>query len=60
MLLGLYWKSCHGAATGIIDAALPGGKACLSIRKHNHFTPAREIRRNVRTFTARNRPEGRY
>ena len=27
-----------------------GGKACLFIRKHEHFTPTREIRRHVRTL----------
>jgi len=27
---------------------LLGGKACLSFRKHDHFTPTREIRRHVR------------
>ena len=32
-----------------------GGKACLLIRKHDHFTPAREIRRHVRAL-ARNHP----
>ena len=38
----------------------PGGIACLSIRKHDHFTPTREMRRYVRALTARNHPEGRY
>ena len=32
------------------------GKACLLIRKHDHFTPAREMRRDVRALTARNHP----
>ena len=27
---------------------LVGGNACLSIRKHDHFTPAREMRRDFR------------
>ena len=36
---------------------LQGGKACLLIRKHGHFTPTREIRRHVRAL-ARNHPEG--
>jgi hypothetical protein len=26
------------------------GKACLLIRKHDHFTPTREIRRHVRAL----------
>ena len=34
-----------------------GRKAYLSIRKHDHFTPTREIRRHVRAL-ARNHPEG--
>ena len=37
--------------------AASGGKACLSIRKHDHFTPAREIKRHVRAL-GRNHPEG--
>ena len=28
-----------------------GGKACLLIRKHDHFTPAREIRRDIKALT---------
>jgi len=36
---------------------LAGGEACLLIRKHDHFTPTREIRRHVRAL-ARNHPEG--
>ena len=31
-----------------------------TIRKHDHYTPAREIRRDVRALAARNHPEGRY
>ena len=31
--------------------------ACLLIRKHDHFTPTREIKRHVRAL-ARNHPEG--
>ena len=27
-----------------------GGEACLSIRKHDHFTPVREIRRDIRAL----------
>jgi len=34
-----------------------GGEACLLIRKHDHFTPTREIKRHVRAI-ARNHPEG--
>ena len=34
----------------------PGGKACLLIRKHDHFTPPREIKGHVRAL-ARNHPE---
>ena len=37
-----------------------GGGACLSIRKYDHFTPAREMRRDIKALTARNHPEGRY
>ena len=33
------------------------GKACLLIRKHDHFTPLREIKRHLRAL-ARNHPEG--
>jgi len=33
------------------------GKACSSIRKHDHFTPTREIKRQVRAL-ARKHPEG--
>jgi len=34
-----------------------GGKTCLLIRKHDHFTLTREIKRHVRAL-ARNYPEG--
>ena len=34
-----------------------GGKACLLIRKHDHFTPMKEIKRHVSAL-ARNHPEG--
>ena len=27
-----------------------GGKACLLIRKHDHFTPAREMRRDIKAL----------
>ena len=36
---------------------LKWGKACLLIRKHDHFTPTRTIKRHVRAL-ARNHPEG--
>jgi len=35
-----------------------GGKACLSIGEHNHFTPTRGIKRHVRAL-ARNHPKAR-
>ena len=38
-------------------AVLPGGKACLLICKHDHFTPTREIKRYVRALAC-NHPEG--
>ena len=34
-----------------------GGKACLLLRQHDHFTPTREITRHLRAL-ARNHPEG--
>jgi len=37
-----------------------GGKACLLIRKHDHYTPARKMKRDVRALTARNNPEERF
>jgi len=40
--------------------AWEGGKAGLLIRKHDHFTPARKMRQDVRALTAHNHPEGRY
>ena len=39
------------------SAVEEGGEACLLIRKQDHFTPTREIRRHVRAL-ARNHPEG--
>ena len=36
---------------------LQGGKACLLIRKNDHFTPTREIRQRVRAL-ARHHPNG--
>jgi hypothetical protein len=36
-----------------------GGVAVFLIRKHDHFTPARKMRRDVRALTARNHPRGR-
>ena len=37
-----------------------GEKTGLLIRKHEHFTPSRKMRRDVRAVTARNHPEGRF
>ena len=34
-----------------------GGKAGLLIRKHDHFTPAREIRRDVRALQPATAPQ---
>jgi len=39
------------------NSSLQGGQVCSSIRKHDYFTPTREIRRHVRAL-ARNHPEG--
>jgi len=36
------------------------GTASLLIRKHDHITPARQMRRDVRALTARNHPQGRF
>jgi len=56
----------YGAAImSILAAVLPslplslslagrGGMACSMIRKNDHFTPAREMRRDVRALTAHN------
>jgi len=49
-------KSCYGLLVVSRTWRL-GGKACLLIRKHDHFTPTREIKRHVRAL-ARNHPEG--
>jgi len=49
----------HILCTGRLDAIRKGGKAGLVIRKHDHFTPARKMRRDVRALTARNHSEGR-
>jgi len=37
-----------------------GGGSGLLIRKHDHFTRARKMRRDVRALTARHYPEGRF
>ena len=42
------------------DLHLEGGKAGSFILKHDHFTPARKMRRDVRALTTRNHPEGRF
>ena len=41
----------------VADQNVPAkaGKACLSTREHDHFTPTREIKRHVRAI-ARNHP----
>ena len=41
------WRACFK----------PGGIACSLIRNHDHFTSAREMRRDVRAATAHNHPE---
>ena len=37
-----------------------GRKAGSLTRKHDHYTPTRKMRRDVRALTARNHPEGRF
>ena len=37
-----------------------GGKAGSSIRKHDHYTPTRQTRRDVRATKARDHPGGRF
>jgi len=37
-----------------------GGKACLSIRKHDHFTPTREIRRHARALAHNHHRSSRF
>jgi len=44
---------------GLIQGFWVRGKASLLIRKHDHYTPARELRRDGRAITARNHPERR-
>ena len=58
------YKKCpcshaHQGPKSASTRPIMGGKAGLLIRKHDHFTPTREIRRHVRAL-ARNRPGGRY
>ena len=55
--LGLFVKVRQRGSVELEASRLPGGGACLLIRKHDHFTPTREIKRHVRAL-ARNRPEG--
>ena len=43
--------------THLLQDASERGKDCLLNRKHDHFTPTREIRRHVRALD-RNHPEG--
>jgi len=44
---GLSWLILSASAS---IACTGGGKACLLIRKHDHFTPTREIRQHVRAL----------
>ena len=37
---------------GRVVLPLLGGKACWLIRKHDHFTPAREMRRDIKALTS--------
>ena len=37
-----------------------GVKAGSLVRKHDHYTPARKMRRDVRALRARNHPEGQF
>ena len=46
-----------GRANGVAEKE--GGKDGFSIRKNEHFTPARKMSRDVRALIARNHPEGR-
>ena len=39
-------------------APAPRKEASLSVRKYDHFTPAREMRRDSRALTAHNTPKG--
>ena len=48
------WK--HHGFPPHVHLTPAGGKACLSIRKHDHLTPTRKIRRHIRAL-ARNHPE---
>ena len=55
-------RPCVPAATLRRPCVVPGSVACfrgksMLIRKHDHFTPAREIRRHGGQL-ARNHPEG--
>ena len=46
-----------GFTSHAVSLSLWGGKACIFIRKHDHFTPTRKIKRHVRAL-ARHHPEG--
>ena len=59
MVYGLWFMSTGFMVYGLWFMST-GGKAGLSIRKHDHFTPAREMRRDIKALAARERPEGRY
>jgi hypothetical protein len=41
-----------------VDWAFLGGEACFLIRKHDHFTPVREIRRDIRALEHITAPKG--
>jgi len=45
------------AVGGTLAFTVKGGNTCLLIRKHDNFTPTREIKRHVMAL-ARNPPEG--
>ena len=54
------WAFSYGRGTPVCSPRRPvqheGGEAGLLIRKHDHFTPTRKIRRHVKAL-ARNHPE---
>jgi hypothetical protein len=60
------WSPLHNLSSQslLVSSCAPGvrcttgGKAGLSIRKHDQFTPARKMRRDVRALTVRSHPEG--
>jgi len=55
------WLGCRGQChqRHVWELRLPkGGDASLSIKKHDHYTPARMMRRDVRALTARDQGVG--